>query len=171
MTGTYITVDDRPALVFERRLSHPVDAVWRAITEPGELAAWFPNTVEGDLRVGGQIRFTFPEGLDYPPMEGEVLEFDPPRRFHFTWGPDELRFDLEELDAGQGCLLRLTDVLSESEKAARDAAGWHVCLDTLEDHLAGVPTSAPGTRPSSAWQDYYDRYAAQGMPTGAELPS
>jgi hypothetical protein len=104
-------------------------------------------------------------------MEGEVLALDPPRRFHFTWGPDELRFDLEPLDDGSGCLLRLTDVLSESEKAARDAAGWSVCLDTLDDHLAGVPTEAPGTRPSSAWQKYYDQYREQGMPAGAEIPS
>jgi uncharacterized protein YndB with AHSA1/START domain len=171
MNGTYITVEDRPALVFERRLAHPVDAVWRAITEPDELASWFPNQVEMDLRVGGQIRFTFPEGLDYPPMDGEVLELDPPRRIHFSWGPDELRFDLEATDDGEGCLLRLTDVLSESEKAARDAAGWSVCLDTLEHHLNGVATAAPGTRPSGDWQAYYDRYVAEGMPAGAEIPS
>jgi uncharacterized protein YndB with AHSA1/START domain len=171
MNGTYITVDDRPALVFERRLAQPVDAVWRAITDPDELAAWFPNRVEGDLRTGGKLHFTFPEGLDYPPMEGEVLAFDPPRRFHFTWGPDELRFDIEPLDDGEGCVLRLTDVLSESEKAARDAAGWSVCLDTLDEHLAGAPTSAPGTRPSSAWKEYYDGYVAQGLPAGAEIPS
>jgi uncharacterized protein YndB with AHSA1/START domain len=170
MNGTYIEVDQRPAIVFERRLSHPVDAVWRAITDPDELAAWFPNRVEVDLRVGGRIHFTFPEPLDYPPMEGEVLALDPPRRFHFTWGPDELRFDLEPLD-DEGCLLRLTDVLSESEKAARDAAGWHVCLDTLEEHLAGRPTTAPGTRPSSAWQEHYVRYVAEGVPSGAEIPS
>jgi uncharacterized protein YndB with AHSA1/START domain len=171
MNGTYITVDGRPALVFERRLAHPMDAVWQAISEPDELAAWFPNSVEIDARVGGQMHFTFPEGLDYPPMEGEVLEYDPPRRFHFTWGPDELRFDLEPIDDGEGCLLRLTDMLSESEKAARDAAGWHVCLDTLDDHLSGVETAAPGTRPNSDWQGYYDRYIAEGMPSGAEIPS
>jgi uncharacterized protein YndB with AHSA1/START domain len=170
MNGTYITVDDRPALVFERRLAHPFDAVWRAISEPGELASWFPNRVEIEARVGGRMQFTFPEGLDYPPIEGEVLAYEPPHRFHFTWGPDELRFDLEPLDGGAACLLRLTDVLSESEKAARDAAGWHVCLDTLDDHLSGVETAPPGTRPNSAWKGYYERYVGQGFPAGAEIP-
>ena len=169
MNGTYVEVDDRPALVFERRLAHPVDAVWRAITEPDEIGAWFPNRVEIDARVGGRMRFRFPEGMDYPEMEGEVLAYDPPRSFHFTWGPDELRFDIEPLENDQ-CLLRLTDFLSETEKAARDAAGWHVCLDTLDQHLSGVKTAAPGREPGTAWKSHYDRYVAQGLPSGAEIP-
>jgi uncharacterized protein YndB with AHSA1/START domain len=170
MNGTYTEVGDRPAIVFERRLAHPVDAVWRAITEPAELAAWFPDSVEYEARVGGKMHFEFPPGVDYPPMDGEVLAYDPPRRFHFTWGPDELHFDLEPLDDGASCLLRLTDLLSESEKAARDAAGWHVCLDTLDDHLSGVKTTAPGSRPNSAWKGHYERYVEQGLPAGAEIP-
>jgi uncharacterized protein YndB with AHSA1/START domain len=170
MNGTYTEVGDRPAIVFERRLAHPVDAVWRAITEPAELAAWFPDSVEYEARVGGKMHFEFPPGVDYPPMDGEVLAYDPPRRFHFTWGPDELHFDLEPLDDGASCLLRLTDLLSESEKAARDAAGWHVCLDTLDDHLSGVKTAAPGSRPNSAWKGHYERYVEQGLPAGAEIP-
>jgi uncharacterized protein YndB with AHSA1/START domain len=42
MHGTYEIVDDRSALTFERRLSHSVERVWRAVTEPAELAHWFP---------------------------------------------------------------------------------------------------------------------------------
>ena len=41
MRGTYETVDNRPALRFERRLAHPIDKVWRAVTEPDELGRWF----------------------------------------------------------------------------------------------------------------------------------
>jgi uncharacterized protein YndB with AHSA1/START domain len=41
MTGRLETVDDRPALRFERRLNHPVARVWRAVTEPDELERWF----------------------------------------------------------------------------------------------------------------------------------
>ena len=59
MHGTLETIDDRPALRFERRLAHPVDAVWRAVTEPAELAHWFPSSVSGDVRVGGRLSFTF----------------------------------------------------------------------------------------------------------------
>jgi len=40
-TGTLQTIDGRPALRFERRLPHPVERVWRAVSEPAELARWF----------------------------------------------------------------------------------------------------------------------------------
>jgi uncharacterized protein YndB with AHSA1/START domain len=169
MDGTYERIDDRPALRFERRLAHPVDAVWRAITEPSELAHWFPNEVKVDLRVGGRMGFTFPQG-DYPPMEGEVLELDPPRRLAFTWGDDELRFELEPIDEGRGCLLRFTDLIEERDKAARDAAGWHVCLDRMEHHLAGELALAPDSSATGEWREHYERYSASGLPTGAPLP-
>jgi uncharacterized protein YndB with AHSA1/START domain len=42
MDGTLETIDGRPALRFERRLAHSVERVWRAVSEPAELARWFP---------------------------------------------------------------------------------------------------------------------------------
>src|SRR5215212_2475411 len=50
--GTYTTDDGRPAVRFERRLAHPVEHVWRRLTEPEELRHWFPSSVEFELRVG-----------------------------------------------------------------------------------------------------------------------
>jgi uncharacterized protein YndB with AHSA1/START domain len=168
MHGTYETIDERPVLRFERRLAHPVDAVWRAVTEPDELAQWFPNTVEVDLRPGGRMAFTFPGG-EAPPLQGEVVEIDPPRRFVFMWGGDELSFDLEPQDDGDGCLLRLTVALDDREKAARDAAGWHVCLDGLERLLADGAAARPF--PADEWRGHYEEYARLGLPTGAPIPS
>src|SRR5690606_11104818 len=75
----------------ERHLAHPVDAVWRAVTEPAQLAQWFPTTVELDLVVGGAVRFGLP--ADGP--GGRVLELDPPRLLAFSWQDDVLRFELE----------------------------------------------------------------------------
>src|SRR5579859_2665330 len=48
MYGAYDTIENRPALRFERRLSHPVEVVWQAITQPDELEHWFPSRVEVD---------------------------------------------------------------------------------------------------------------------------
>ena len=144
MHGTYGTVDDRRALTFERRLAHPVERVWRAVTEPGELAHWFPSAVSGDMTPGGTLTFEFPGG-EMPTMEGQVVELEPPRRFAFTWGDDELRIELDP--EGDGCVLRFTCLFSESERAARDAAGWHVCLDLLEKHLGGASTKSPSSEP------------------------
>ena len=50
--GTQTTVDGRPALRFERRLAHPVDRVWRAVSEPAELERWFVATVPWTPRAG-----------------------------------------------------------------------------------------------------------------------
>ncbi|HUE28524.1 MAG TPA: SRPBCC domain-containing protein, partial [Solirubrobacteraceae bacterium] len=81
MHGNYETIDARPALRFERRVSHPVEAVWRALTEPDELARWFPSAVEVDLRVGREMMFTFAE-MPIPDesstMTGRVTDLDPP---------------------------------------------------------------------------------------------
>src|SRR5205085_289579 len=59
VNATLHTSDGRPMLRFERRLEHPPERVWRAITEPEELAHWFPAQVEIDLRPGGAMKFSF----------------------------------------------------------------------------------------------------------------
>ena len=167
MYGTYETIDGKPAVRFERRYPHPVDRVWRAVTEPEQLAHWFPNTVEVDLREGGRMHFTFPGG-EMEPMEGAVTELDPPGRFSFTWGDEHLHIELEP--DGDGCRLRFTHVLSTREQAARDAAGWHVCLDRLNDLLSGNAGEAPGSEATDEWSELYEAYQRRGVPTGASVP-
>ena len=41
MNATPLTVDGRAALRLERRFGHSIERVWRAVTEPAELARWF----------------------------------------------------------------------------------------------------------------------------------
>jgi uncharacterized protein YndB with AHSA1/START domain len=167
MHGTYEIVDDRSALTFARRLAHPVERVWRAVTEPSELAHWFPSAVSGDMTPGGTLTFEFPGG-EMPPMEGEVIELDPPRTLAFTWGDDMLRIELEPVD--EGCVLHFVVLFDEAERASRDAAGWHVCLDQLEQHLGGAQTDAPTSEPTDDWRALYDAYQRRGLPAGAPLP-
>jgi uncharacterized protein YndB with AHSA1/START domain len=166
--GTYTTVDGRPAVRFERRLAHPLQAVWRMVTEPAELRHWFPCAVELELRVGGPMRFVF--SPDFA-LDGEVLELDEPRRFAFLWGVDVLRFELAP--DGDETLLTLLHVVNEEgeEAAAKTAAGWHVCLDGMERRLAGEEVQPSGGRPTPEWQARYDEYVAAGVPSGAEIPT
>jgi uncharacterized protein YndB with AHSA1/START domain len=174
MYGAYDTIENRPALRFERRLSHPVDVVWRAITESEELEHWFPSRVEVDeLRPGAEMTFRFEEmPLEGMPMTipGRVTEFDPPRLFAFLWGDDYLRFELEPVAGSEdACLLRLTVLLDQREKAARDGAGWHVCLDRLAGLLAGDDGPAV-TGAGEDWRGLYDEYQRRGVPAGAPIP-
>jgi uncharacterized protein YndB with AHSA1/START domain len=170
--ASYATIENQPTLNFERRLSHPVQAVWTAITDPEELAQWFPSRVEADLEVGGRMTFTFedytlPDGSNT--MPGEVTELDPPRVFAFRWGEDQLRFELEPVDGDRGCVLRFTVLLGTLEKASRDGAGWHVCLDRLAALLGGATGSAV-TGAGGEWRALYDEYQRRGVPAGAPIP-
>jgi uncharacterized protein YndB with AHSA1/START domain len=140
----------KPQLVFTRTLAHAPEKVWRAITEPAHLKAWFPDNVEGTFEPGGTLRF-FSEGLDYD-FDGEVTAFDPPRLLEIRWGTDMLRFELRP--DGDGTVLTLTDTFDELGKAARDGAGWHECLDHLEADLDGTPLSEPG----AVWRDVHPKY-------------
>jgi uncharacterized protein YndB with AHSA1/START domain len=166
--GSFIEFEGRPAVRFERTYSHSVERVWAAITDPGELAHWFPSSVELDQRAGGSISFSGDPHTS--PQTGVVLVFDPPCRFAYTWGGDELHFELEPL-AAEHCRLVLINVLADRSAAARNAAGWDLCLDELAKLVAGRPGAGPHADPAIPWQQRYDTYVAAGMPSGADIPT
>jgi uncharacterized protein YndB with AHSA1/START domain len=151
--GRLDTSGTRPQLVFTRTLAHAPEKVWRALTEPQHLAAWFPDTLEGTVEAGATLRFVVEEhDISF---DGEVTVFEPPRLLEFRWGHDTLRFELRP--DGDGTVLTLTDTIDELGKAARDGAGWHECLDLLEIELAGDrPAFAPGVR----FGEVHPRYVA-----------
>ncbi len=151
MTGTLLTDGARPAVRLERDLADAPPAVWRALTDRDELRAWFPCDVivaDGRWRVGASITFRFDE--HDMTLTGEVLEVDEPRRLAFTWGDDTLRFELSA--HGDGTRLVLIDELPASA-AARNAAGWEVCLDRLE-----------GRATDDEWQPRFETYATEFEP-------
>jgi uncharacterized protein YndB with AHSA1/START domain len=53
--GTIRRANGRVTFRFERRLRHPVEMVWKAITDPAENEAWFGGRVEIDLEPGGRF--------------------------------------------------------------------------------------------------------------------
>lgn len=146
MLGTLHTRDDaRFELRFERRLAHPVEKVWRAITEADHLREWFPAYVDIEPQPGATLRFGLrPEAKqrnDIPDelmtSYGEVTAVDPPRLLEYTWAGETLRWELEPVE--DGCRLRFTNVFDDRDIAAGDGAGWHAALDGLEAALAGRP--------------------------------
>jgi hypothetical protein len=82
---------------------------------------------------------------------------------------DHLRFELDPIEGDDGCTLRLTVTLGTRDKAARDAAGWHVCLDRLARLLAGEDGPA-ATGVSDGWRELYEEYQRRGAPVGAAVP-
>ena len=165
--GTYVEHEGRPAVRFRRRYAHPVARVWGAIATPEGLAAWFPSGVAFDPRAGAAIEFTGDPHL--PTTHGTVLAFEPPRRFAFTWGGDELHLTLDPLADG-GTELTLLNVLERRDSAARNATGWTVCLSVLDRTLAGERHQGPHGDDVAPFRPLYDAYVAAGLPAGAPIP-
>lgn len=128
--------DGRTVLRFERLLRHSPERVWRALTEQGELERWHPTPFALDA-AGARVRFGGEIG------DGRLVVHDPPRTLAYAWGEDELRWDLRPHD--DGTLLVLEHTFDDRWKAARDAAGWHLCLDALAAALDGAPRPAGAT--------------------------
>ncbi|GAA3533712.1 hypothetical protein GCM10022295_14500 [Streptomyces osmaniensis] len=137
------------------------------MTDVDELAHWFPSRAEIELRPGGTIKF----GGD-PNMEdstGRVIAVEEPRHLSFEWGGDELHFDLEALDEGR-TRFTLTNVLDAENTAARNGAGWEVCLAALDAHARGERYEEPHAGAEAPWKGVYDSYVAAGFPSGAPIP-
>jgi uncharacterized protein YndB with AHSA1/START domain len=159
--ATLLSAGDKPVLRFERFLPRPVEEVWQAVTEPAGLSAWFPTRIEIDRwETGATLTHHF-DGQPVDPLPGRVLECSEPHRLVFTWGDDTIGFELSAAEGGT--LFVLTEELGAS-KAARNAAGWEVCLERLVDGVVG-----------EAWGPRFERYSAafepvlgaqEGPPTG-----
>ncbi|MEV5252486.1 SRPBCC family protein [Streptomyces werraensis] len=167
-TGTFLTLDDgRPAVRFVREYDHPVDRVWRFVTDADELVHWFPSRAEIDLRPGGAVVFGGDPALE--DSTGRVVAVDPPRHLSFTWEEDEIHFDLEELGEKR-TRFTLTNVLGTGNTAARNSAGWDVCLSALDARARGERFEGPHAGPEAPARALYEAYVAAGMPSGAPYP-
>jgi uncharacterized protein YndB with AHSA1/START domain len=154
VTETYRTDGGNGVLRIERRLAHPPEKVWRAVTEPEHLRHWFPFEVQVDLSPGGKIAFSQHGDSTGPATSGRVLAADPPRVFAFSWEADELRFDLRP--DGAGTLLVFTHTFADRAGAASFTAGWMTCLDALELVLDDKPVDrAPDMARMDAQHEHY----------------
>ncbi len=150
MNETLRTESGRTVPRMERRLAHSPEKVWRALTDPAELAHWFPAEVELELRVGAPIQFSYPEGAGAD-LGGVVTELDPPRAFGFSWNTDLLYWEIRPEPGG--CVLILTHAFDDRAGAASFTAGWSECLDRLADRLDGRAEPVP-----SRWADRHEEF-------------
>ncbi|MBL8774467.1 MAG: SRPBCC domain-containing protein [Acidimicrobiales bacterium] len=143
--ATVLNDEGRLGLQYTRRLAHPPEKVWRALTESEHLVHWMPCDIVGERRAGATLELPFWPSVveqypdDTPLLRGEILDWDPPRRFHWTWDGDVLLWELHPTDGGT--VLTFTTWLgSEDPKVVTGAgAGYHVCLDLLAALLDGSP--------------------------------
>lgn len=154
---------DRPQVRYVRRLDHRPEKVWRALTEPEHVSAWFPTDIVGERAEGAELTFPFRQG-EGPTMTGRMVVFDPPTVLELQWGDDVLRFELDS--DGDATVLTMLVTIDELGKAARDGAGWHACLDALAADLAGEKGGPPEDRFRGVRKEYVDRFGPDASTVG-----
>jgi len=125
-----------------RRLTASPERVFRAFSDPEELARWLPDRVEGGLAVGSRTILVWPRRR----LWWEVLESTPSRRFLFRWPWDDAdrlvtTVTIDVTPSGYGTLLDLEDgpfPVNSPEGLDAWAAGlegWGEALAMLRAHL------------------------------------
>ncbi len=153
----------RYTLRFERQLAHSPKKVWQVLTDGELLKQWFPCDVVGEWTVGAKLQFVFEkgegEGIEEADLQGEVLSVEPFRLLEYRWGQSILRCEL--IAEGDGCRLIFSETFEDGSIAARNAAGWEMCLANMEAVLRDRP---PSEFEMEAWRVPFERYVAEFEP-------
>jgi uncharacterized protein YndB with AHSA1/START domain len=149
-------------LVLVRDLRHPPERVWQAITDPNHLREWAPFDSDRSLAAVGTAKLTTVGAPTPMVSETQVKRADAPKLLEFSWGRQDLRWELEPRDGG-GTRLTLWHNI-ERNFIAMGAAGWHICFDVLERHLADQPIGrivGAEALQFDGWQRLHAEYAKQ----------
>jgi len=144
--GTLETRDGRHVLRFERRLAHPIERVWGALTRPSELRGWLGD-VDIDLVEGGRVQVrwlnTDDEG-NQAVANGTVTALEPPRLLELDTEPHGVvRWELAPADDGETALTLTVSMPAPNEEVGSARGGWHIHLEHLADALDGRPVDWP----------------------------
>jgi uncharacterized protein YndB with AHSA1/START domain len=124
-------------LLLEEFYPHPLDAVWRALTDPAALSTWMmPN----DFQPQVGRRFSFKREPPPPHKRGtvecEVLALEPPSRMVWSWlstdegAPTRVEFRLEPVAGGTRLILTHSGE-TDPTTVSRVTAGWPLRLAQL----------------------------------------
>ena len=163
--GTLEQRDGRDVLRFERRLNHPIDRVWEALTQPGELIAWW-GAAEVELVEGGRFDVRWlntDEDGNGAERKAVITRLEPPHLIETSGEPHGvLRFELRP--EGEGTVLTFTSTVELPEEfRTRVLAGWHYHLDALAEALDGRRVELVEL-PNDGWQRVHERYVERVTP-------
>jgi uncharacterized protein YndB with AHSA1/START domain len=146
-------------LILVRELRHPATKVWQALTDPAQLAEWAPFDADRNLGAVGPARLST---VGTPQVsETTVKRAEAPRLLEYSWGANDLRWELEPL--GSGTRLTLWTNIARPY-ISMGAAGWHICFDVLDHLLDGQPIGrivGPEAMKFGGWQRLNAEYAKQ----------
>lgn len=133
----------------------PIDRVWRALTDPGDLRQWFAENVEVDLRVGGEYAFfgrEIPWGVRPETATGVLFACDEGKRIGWTWRFKDMdtTFTIELAPKDSGTEVRLRHEMPGNESVY----GYWIVRDYADVYLhnfkhyceQGTPACRPDFR-------------------------
>jgi uncharacterized protein YndB with AHSA1/START domain len=149
--------DGQVVLRFRRRISHPVERVWAALTEPAELMGWW-GEAEIELVEGGKFVLRWLNTDDHgnrAELHATITKLDPQRLLETTGDlHGVLRWELRP--DGAGTLLDFSSTVRLPEEfRAMVLAGWHWHLDALAGFLGGTPADLVSL---PEWDRIHQRY-------------
>lgn len=135
---------NKPIFVYVSYIASTPDKVFKALTDTEATAKfWFGNAVTSDWKVGSPITFHREGKLI---IQGEVLEYDPPRRLSHSFKPmhDE-KFSAEQPSRvvyeieQQRDQVKLTvthdDFAPDTKVFGNISNGWPLVLSSLKSYL------------------------------------
>lgn len=147
--GEVVREGGRVGLRFRRHYPHPIERVWRAVTESDQFRQWMPIDMIGERREGAEVTLPFGQAevekynISEPVLTGRIEVWQPPSVFQWTWDKDVLRFELTATESGTQLLFTTWPESQDLEEAASTAGGYHLCLAELAVLLDGrtVPST------------------------------
>jgi uncharacterized protein YndB with AHSA1/START domain len=137
-------------LRLRRIFQAPRERVFRAWTDPLELARWFAPSDEYstlvpvlELKVGGKYCLEMHhKGGNIHRVSGTYREIKPPEKIVFTWlgehdpNTDESLVTIEFRDLGPSTEILLThEQLPNAEQREKHEHGWNGCINQLANYL------------------------------------
>jgi uncharacterized protein YndB with AHSA1/START domain len=148
-------------LILVRELRHSPERVWQALTDPALLREWAPFEADGNLgTAGAAVKLTTVAAPTPHVTETKVTRADAPKVLEYSWGGNDMRWELEAFDGGT----RLTLWHNIDRRfISMGAAGWHICFDVLDRLLGGDPIGriVAGEAMKFGWQRLNAEYAKQ----------
>ncbi|MDQ2878819.1 MAG: SRPBCC domain-containing protein [Pseudomonadota bacterium] len=129
---------DTRSVIIERDIAHPVEKLWRALTQPHLIAEWL---MKNDFAPSVGHRFDFT--ADWGSVDCEVLEVEPNKALSYTWNAmgmeSVVTWTLTPSGTGTHLRMEHAGFSPDREQAYQGAKfGWAKFLAALEDTLARV---------------------------------
>jgi len=88
-------------LVVVRELHHSPENVWEALTDPTQLREWAPFDADTNLGTTGKAVKLTTVGAPKPMVsETTITRAERPKVLEYSWGGQEMRWELEATPAG-----------------------------------------------------------------------